>query len=80
VSSKPDGVRAHDTDKLAADIRGLIQERGAHAIRGGGQRSVTVTPVPLARATTRIAWTLAHLVRDRLCGLSSIFETARSRR
>ena len=29
LSSKPDGVAAYDTGKLAADIRGLIQERGA---------------------------------------------------
>ena len=29
LSSKPDGVEAYDTGRLAADIRGLIQERGA---------------------------------------------------
>jgi len=29
LSSKPDGVKAYETDKLTADIRGLIQERGA---------------------------------------------------
>jgi pimeloyl-ACP methyl ester carboxylesterase len=29
LSSKPDGVEAYDTGQLAADIRGLIQERGA---------------------------------------------------
>jgi epoxide hydrolase 4 len=29
LSSKPDGVAAYDTGKLAADIRGLVQERGA---------------------------------------------------
>jgi epoxide hydrolase 4 len=29
LSSKPDGVAAYDTGKLAADIRGLIHERGA---------------------------------------------------
>ena len=29
LSSKPDGVAAYDTDKLAADIRDLIHERGA---------------------------------------------------
>jgi epoxide hydrolase 4 len=29
LSSKPDGVAAYDAGKLAADIRGLIQERGA---------------------------------------------------
>src|SRR3954453_14762593 len=29
LSSRPDGVSAYDTDKLAADIRGLIHERGA---------------------------------------------------
>jgi alpha/beta hydrolase fold len=31
LSSKPDGVAAYDTDKLAADIRGLISERGAES-------------------------------------------------
>ena len=30
-SSKPDGVKAYDIDKLAADIRGLIHERGAES-------------------------------------------------
>jgi pimeloyl-ACP methyl ester carboxylesterase len=29
LSAKPDGVEAYDTGRLAADIRGLIQERGA---------------------------------------------------
>src|SRR5215475_12813203 len=29
LSSKPDGVAAYDTAKLAGDIRGLIRERGA---------------------------------------------------
>ena len=29
LSSRPEGVAAYDTDHLAADIRGLIQERGA---------------------------------------------------
>jgi epoxide hydrolase 4 len=29
LSSKPKGVKAYDTDKLAADIRDFIQERGA---------------------------------------------------
>jgi pimeloyl-ACP methyl ester carboxylesterase len=31
LSSKPDGVEAYDTDKLAADIRDLIHERGAQS-------------------------------------------------
>ena len=31
LSSRPDGVEAYDTDKLAADIRGLIHERGAES-------------------------------------------------
>jgi len=31
LSSKPDGVTAYDTDKLAADIRDLIHERGAQS-------------------------------------------------
>ena len=29
LSSKPDGVHAYDVALLAADIKGLIQERGA---------------------------------------------------
>jgi pimeloyl-ACP methyl ester carboxylesterase len=29
LSSRPKGVQAYDTDQLTADIRGLIQERGA---------------------------------------------------
>jgi pimeloyl-ACP methyl ester carboxylesterase len=29
LSSRPDGVAAYDTGRLAADIRGLVQERGA---------------------------------------------------
>jgi epoxide hydrolase 4 len=31
LSSKPDGVAAYDTDKLAADVRDLISERGAQS-------------------------------------------------
>ena len=31
LSSRPDGVAAYDTDRLTADIRGLIQERGAQS-------------------------------------------------
>jgi len=31
LSSRPDGVGAYDTDRLAADIRGLIHERGAES-------------------------------------------------
>src|SRR5207249_10799104 len=31
LSSKPDGVDAYETDQLTADIRGLIQERGAQS-------------------------------------------------
>jgi epoxide hydrolase 4 len=31
LSSKPDGVAAYDSDKLAADIRDLISERGAQS-------------------------------------------------
>ena len=31
LSSKPDGVAAYDSGPLAADIRGLVQERGAHS-------------------------------------------------
>ena len=31
LSSKPDGVGAYGADKLAADVRGLIQERGAES-------------------------------------------------
>ena len=31
LSSRPDGVAAYDTDQLAADIRGLIHERGAES-------------------------------------------------
>jgi pimeloyl-ACP methyl ester carboxylesterase len=29
LSSRPKGVKAYETDQLTADIRGLIQERGA---------------------------------------------------
>src|SRR5580765_3633642 len=29
LSSRPEGVAAYGIDKLAADVRGLIQERGA---------------------------------------------------
>src|SRR4029453_17825841 len=31
LSSRPDDVAAYDTDKLAADIRGLVHERGAES-------------------------------------------------
>ena len=31
LSSKPDGVHAYETDQLVADIRGLIEERGAQS-------------------------------------------------
>src|SRR4029453_10154250 len=31
LSSKPDGVKAYGADKLAADVRGLIEERGAES-------------------------------------------------
>ena len=33
LSSKPDGVAAYNTDRLVADIRGLIKERGAESAR-----------------------------------------------
>src|SRR6188472_4099867 len=31
LSSKPDGIKAYGADTLAADVRGLIQERGAES-------------------------------------------------
>ncbi|MBV9599333.1 MAG: alpha/beta hydrolase [Chloroflexi bacterium] len=31
LSSRPEGVQAYNTDRLTADIRGLIQERGAQS-------------------------------------------------
>src|SRR5215475_6241676 len=31
LSSRPKGVKAYDTDKLTADVRGLIHERGAES-------------------------------------------------
>ena len=31
LSSKPDGIAAYGADQLAADVRGLIQERGAES-------------------------------------------------
>ena len=31
LSSRPEGVKAYDTDQLTADIRGLIHERGAQS-------------------------------------------------
>ena len=31
LSSKPEGVAAYDTGQLAADIRGLVHERGAES-------------------------------------------------
>ena len=31
LSSRPDGVAAYDSDRLAADVRGLIHERGAES-------------------------------------------------
>ena len=31
LSSKPDGIEAYGADKLAADVRGLIEERGAES-------------------------------------------------
>ena len=36
LSSKPDGVKAYDVGKLAADIRDLIQERGAQSAQVAG--------------------------------------------
>src|SRR3979411_703914 len=33
LSSRPEGVQAYDMDRLTADIRGLIQERGAQSAR-----------------------------------------------
>ena len=33
LSSKPDGVAAYGADKLAADVRGLIEERGGRRPR-----------------------------------------------
>ncbi len=35
LSSKPDGVAAYNTDRLVADIRGLIKERGAESAHAG---------------------------------------------
>jgi pimeloyl-ACP methyl ester carboxylesterase len=36
LSSRPEGVAAYDTDKMAADVRDLIRERGARGSRLGG--------------------------------------------
>src|SRR5438270_3413264 len=36
LSSKPDGAVAYGADKLADDVRGLIQERGAESAHGVG--------------------------------------------
>src|SRR6059058_4801615 len=36
TSSKPPGVAAYDVDRLAVDVRDLIQERGARAARVAG--------------------------------------------
>src|SRR5205823_4474295 len=36
LSSKPGGVAAYDLDRLAIDVRDLIQERGAQAARVAG--------------------------------------------
>jgi alpha/beta hydrolase fold len=41
LSSKPDGVAAYGVDKLADDIRGLIQERGAESALVAGWPSST---------------------------------------
>ena len=38
LSSKPDGVAAYGADELAADVRGLIQERGAESAHRGRPR------------------------------------------
>ena len=36
LSSQPDGFAAYTADKLAADVRGLIQERGAESAHVAG--------------------------------------------
>jgi alpha-beta hydrolase superfamily lysophospholipase len=40
LSSRPEGVAAYDTDKMAADVRDLIRERGARGSRLGGRRGM----------------------------------------
>ena len=37
LSSKPDGIAAYGADQLAADVRGLIQERGAKSLTAPGR-------------------------------------------
>ena len=63
LSSKPDGVAAYGADKLAADVRGLIHERGPSlALMAGHDWGGTV------------AWTLAMThpeVVDRLAILNA---------
>jgi len=52
LSLRPVGVAAYDTDRLAADVRGLVQEHGAQSALlvghdwGGIARSEGQEPVP----------------------------------
>ncbi len=46
LSSKPAGVEAYDTDKLAADIRSLIHERGAQSALLAGHDWAEPSPGP----------------------------------
>jgi pimeloyl-ACP methyl ester carboxylesterase len=46
LSSRPDGVAAYDTDRLAADIRGLVQERGASSALLVGHDWAEASPGP----------------------------------
>ena len=56
LSSKPDGVAAYDTGQLTADIRALVQERGAQsALLAGHDWGGSVAGRP--RWPTRRSWT-----------------------
>lgn len=56
LSSKPDGVKAYGADDLAADVRGLIQERGAEsALVAGHDPSATCAPTTGSSSRTSCA-------------------------
>jgi hypothetical protein len=47
LSSRPDSVHAYDIDKLTADIRDLIHERGAQSAMLAGHDWAGASPGPL---------------------------------
>jgi epoxide hydrolase 4 len=82
LSSKPRGARAYDTDRLAADVRDLIRERGAErafvAGHDWGAGAAWITAMNHPEVVERLAILNAPHPRRMLQGLRTPRQLARS--